>query len=1054
MAHVVGEIVVRGGATQTTINHEPNATIKDVRISNCWVEGMVRVYGKGSNGSVLYDAARRNIDPFIAPREALRTKLDNLHITNRRGIDTQLMYLGPGARYTVLQNSELDGDNASWDYDDHDFESARTIYLGAETSHTLIRNNYIHYDTGGAFDGRDQISIDTSSHNIIVGNKFSSLTHGAIRVFRNSGEKPSGRDHGLVRRRAPAYNHIINNQFYYKYEDNHDTHTTIIVGFREGSIEEHNDEDNGLSFGSSVYDGDLAHDNVVAWNRFDEFTLSQAIEFSSRSFNNHDIENRSSKTGWDDYRPSPCYVPNAFADLEDEMLLDGDVLRYVINAGTVSCLDTPVQCVDGVLHKVTGQNADGTNILGEMVWPDELTYHGDGWTVGHLDPGNWDFGFDLMHKNGGCLQRLGCGDEQCIDTLFHLEHAPFSMCERIALNRDLSKAEQDIKWLTEYSTAVNAAKSMAYPTDFNVFVQDDIFNVPDSQGPIAAGRNIDLRGTGFNINHNTNSTAPPGSVAAVAGGEIHAYQGTFRGDVFYKENLPHATDTSYDIPPITTGYVTPENIQNTFGDRTYWHQFGPYVTLLRHDNISPAWAIYSHPIDFDLAFERLKSLSQSLLARAQGLAPGSPTLGSHEKRDNWQRVFMGANPVLNEFIISASELRDGIYGIKFEVPPESNVIVNVIADGDVKIQGMNIELPLEQANKVLWNVVADEGTANELRIVSIQFKGSVLAPNLDAKMSWGQFRGTLIAKSLAPAYSAQTTVEFYHVPFTPPDFLGDSCDAKYLPRSRQQFNCMTSGNSPTCLRTMGCPIGSAITEVKVQCNYRIPEAPLKDFSDIQPNTIEVSAGGDNNADQFCRISPDDNSGDAMQGWPVHIKSGSAPLYPFYLGRTQLDMTMQRDVYTPNQAEIRAELECTGFEMNDAIFDPPLDFKFECSQYSNNAPCQTLYACPVCTEVTQSMMACNLEYGRIDYNVWGAMPWDTPGELLVYKESDYVEDGICGAGIDGADIQLRDEGDSTPLDFTGDHSDHVYGGCKENDENGADCYLKTRLKCSYTPNCLE
>src|SRR6185369_9998871 len=184
----------------------------------------------------------------------------------------------------------------------------------AESGHNVIQNNYIHVATDTA--PREEMAIDGSAFNIIVGNQFSALNNGGIFLYRNCGEG------GGVRHQPPSYNHIINNWFFY--DDYDGEKASVQVGAREGN-RDYCGKDDGFAFGSSVYNGDLAHHNVIAKNRVVKLDQANMLRESSQSFGDVFLANETAAAPFV-ARPSACYVPNSHPA---GLLADGSTLSFV-----------------------------------------------------------------------------------------------------------------------------------------------------------------------------------------------------------------------------------------------------------------------------------------------------------------------------------------------------------------------------------------------------------------------------------------------------------------------------------------------------------------------------------------------------------------------------------------------------------------------------------------------------------------------------------------------------------------------------------------------------
>jgi hypothetical protein len=176
-----------------------------ITIRDCNIVGSVRIIGMGRNGEAEFVRFSSRMDGNHAARARAaaptRITLQNLTIIATKRTP---LYLAPGVTHVTLTGSELKGN------------AERTaIYLDAESGYNTIRDNYIHVKV---FDEvtflqinrlGPQISIDTSSYNKIINNRFAALEGGGIYTFRNCGEG------GTVRHGSSSNNQIINNVFFY-----------------------------------------------------------------------------------------------------------------------------------------------------------------------------------------------------------------------------------------------------------------------------------------------------------------------------------------------------------------------------------------------------------------------------------------------------------------------------------------------------------------------------------------------------------------------------------------------------------------------------------------------------------------------------------------------------------------------------------------------------------------------------------------------------------------------------------------------------------------------
>jgi parallel beta-helix repeat protein len=129
------------------------------------------------------------------------------------------------------------------------------IYLDAESANNDIERNTFAVKTKS----REQIAIDASANNRIVGNTFDNPLNGGIFLYRNCGEG------GTIRHQAPQRNDIIGNTF--RYENTGRPKPAVWLGSRQGDSR-FCFNDPAYPFGSSLSSRDFAQYNSVTANRF------------------------------------------------------------------------------------------------------------------------------------------------------------------------------------------------------------------------------------------------------------------------------------------------------------------------------------------------------------------------------------------------------------------------------------------------------------------------------------------------------------------------------------------------------------------------------------------------------------------------------------------------------------------------------------------------------------------------------------------------------------------------------------------------------------------
>lgn len=212
-----------------------------VRVSDCVVHGNVRVWGLGAEGRIDELHASSRLSDHTARAQAAAPS----DVAFRRVIFVATgsipLYIGPGVTGVTVEGGRFAGRSVS-----------TAVYLDAESAGTVIRDVDFAIDTA-----REQIAVDGSARNRIVGNRFHLRGRGGVFLYRNCGED------GVIRHQTPSDNVIADNAFdgaaWFRPRP-------VVVGSREGRRRYCRD-DAGWPFGSSLDDGDQATRNVVRGNR-------------------------------------------------------------------------------------------------------------------------------------------------------------------------------------------------------------------------------------------------------------------------------------------------------------------------------------------------------------------------------------------------------------------------------------------------------------------------------------------------------------------------------------------------------------------------------------------------------------------------------------------------------------------------------------------------------------------------------------------------------------------------------------------------------------------
>ncbi|MFN7128959.1 MAG: right-handed parallel beta-helix repeat-containing protein [Brevundimonas sp.] len=212
-----------------------------VHLRNCTVVGNVRIWGMGAGGSMRDLLASSRTPGHTQAAQAAAPYGVVLDRVRFEGVGTIPLYVGPGVTRTTVVRSRFSGRSDSV-----------AVYLDAESAGAVIQDSDFSIRTG-----REQIAVDGSGANRILGNRFALGGRGGVFLYRNCGED------GVIRHQTPSYNQITDNVFS---GANWLRPRTVVVGSREGG-RSYCGDDAGYTLGSSADDGDGAIGNRVERNR-------------------------------------------------------------------------------------------------------------------------------------------------------------------------------------------------------------------------------------------------------------------------------------------------------------------------------------------------------------------------------------------------------------------------------------------------------------------------------------------------------------------------------------------------------------------------------------------------------------------------------------------------------------------------------------------------------------------------------------------------------------------------------------------------------------------
>lgn len=213
----------------------------DIAITNCTIHGAIRIWGMGAGGSMSDLLESSRTPDHTATVQAVAPSHIRLSNLTFQGTGSIPLYVGPGVTDVSVTGSRFGG-----------VSDSTAIYLDAESARVILRDNSFATDTS-----REQIAIDGSAFNQIVGNRFDLGSKGGVFLYRNCGED------GVIRHQTPSGNRITDNVFSgaARFRPR-----TVVIGAREGN-RRYCSDDRGYSFGSSADDGDHATGNIVNRNR-------------------------------------------------------------------------------------------------------------------------------------------------------------------------------------------------------------------------------------------------------------------------------------------------------------------------------------------------------------------------------------------------------------------------------------------------------------------------------------------------------------------------------------------------------------------------------------------------------------------------------------------------------------------------------------------------------------------------------------------------------------------------------------------------------------------
>jgi hypothetical protein len=330
----------------------------NVTIENCKILGSIRLIGMSEHAggdAILWSSrAEGHIDRVRRAAPSYIT-FKNIQVEGNGG---NAIYFSAGVNNSNIIDSRIIGNLR-----------AAGLYMDAESYKNTIRNSYFKREIPIGADAypageRELISVDGSSHNLIVNNIFEGLAKGGIFLYRNCGEN------SVVRHSTPSYNEIINNVFIYYTANpasvfNYDK-PAVFIGSRDGQDLSSNwncSDDAGYLFGSSISDQDMASYNVAFQNHLTKFfptthTIRVGNSYNKENFissNNGNFDNRAAAEV-EQNEKAGCFVRNSASE---KFLLNGkDLNRVLITSAADSAsgskvatlFSTKIVCIDSILR--------------------------------------------------------------------------------------------------------------------------------------------------------------------------------------------------------------------------------------------------------------------------------------------------------------------------------------------------------------------------------------------------------------------------------------------------------------------------------------------------------------------------------------------------------------------------------------------------------------------------------------------------------------------------------------------------------------------------------
>jgi len=337
------------------------ARVEHVLVQNCTIAGKVVIAGLTRSDRVeqashdIQGLIGDGLPNFVERARHIAPRNITFHNVRLIGLKATPLYIHTGVSRFTMVDSIVDGHAGS----------DPGIYLSPETTENTILNTKLTVRSDSGQRGREQVAVDGSSYNFLIGNTVSGLDDGGYVLFRNCGEQ------GPIRYNTPSYNVIARNKFIY--DDYHLSDLSrdryaVWMSSRNGSYSKYNYYcyqdmyEPGTNRSDNAFPRDLdtsfstawdnAHDNIVTENEFLNRWPKDYIKSSSKLANFYSAGNHRAeytlvnRTGFSEDKRA-CYSPGSFG----RVLLHGnsEIIHLMAN-GDPLCVEAT--CDDGHLETI------------------------------------------------------------------------------------------------------------------------------------------------------------------------------------------------------------------------------------------------------------------------------------------------------------------------------------------------------------------------------------------------------------------------------------------------------------------------------------------------------------------------------------------------------------------------------------------------------------------------------------------------------------------------------------------------------------------------------